>query len=74
MNRLLISWVGKADLHAPKEEQSVGKGPIAQTLSTASYDTAVLVSDYPKEVVAPFLNWLRPQTEAAMTVHYEAVI
>lgn len=71
MNRLLISWIGKADLQAPKEEQRVGKGPIAQALSTGSYDTAVLVSDYPKEVVAPFLNWLRPQTEAAVTVRHE---
>ena len=31
----------------------------------------MLVSDYPKEVVAPFLNWLRPQTEAAVTVRHE---
>ena len=71
MTRLLISWIGKADLQAPKEEQRVGKGPIAQALSTGSYDTAVLVSDYPKEVVAPFLNWLRLQTAAAVTVRHE---
>ena len=71
MNRLLISWIGKADLQAPEKEQLVGKGPIAQALSTRPYDTAVLISDYSKAVVAPFLNWLQPQTKAALTVHYE---
>lgn len=71
MSRLLISWIGKADLQAPKKEQLVGKGPIAQALSTRPYDAAMLISDYSKEVVAPFLNWLQPQTEAAVTVHYE---
>ena len=71
MNRLLISWIGKADLQAPEGEQRVGKGPIAHALSTRSYDAAVLISDYSKKVVAPFLNWLRPQTEATVTVHHE---
>ena len=71
MSRLLISWIGKADLQAPKEEQSVGKGPIANALSTRSCDAVVLISDYSEEVVAPFLNWLRPQTETLVTVHYE---
>ena len=71
MNRLLISWIGKADLQAPEGEQRVGKGPIAHALSTRSYDAAVLISDYSKKVVAPFLNWLRHQTEATVTVHHE---
>ena len=71
MNRLLISWIGKADLQALEGEQRVGKGPISHALSTRSYDAAVLISDYSKKVVAPFLNWLRPQTEATVTVHHE---
>ena len=71
MNRLLISWIGKADLQAPEGEQRVGKGPIAHALRTRSYDAAMLISDYSKKVVAPFLNWLRPQTEAAVTVYHE---
>ena len=71
MTKLLISWMGKTDLRAPEEEELVGKGPIAQSLSTRSYDAAVLISDYPKKEVAPFLKWLRPLTEAEITVRYE---
>jgi DNA-binding NtrC family response regulator len=70
---VLISWVGRTDLRAPKEEELVGKGPIAQALGVRSFDAVVLISDYPKSEVAPFLTWLRPQTKAAVTVVYESL-
>ncbi len=50
--------VGQTDLRAPQEEPLVGKGPIAQALSTRSYDAAVLISDYPEKEVMPFLEWV----------------
>ena len=71
MTKLLISWIGQADLRAPGKEELGGKGPIAQALSTRSFDAAVLISDYPKNEVVPFLKWVRSKTEAAVTVCYE---
>ena len=71
MPNLLISWVGQADLRAPRESPSAGVGPIAQALTARSYDAAVLIADYPKKEVAPFLEWLRSRSEAAVTVCYE---
>ena len=71
MPNLLISWVGQADLRAPRESPSAGVGPIAQALAARSYDAAVLIADYPKKEVAPFLEWLRSRSEAAVTACYE---
>lgn len=71
MPNLLISWVGQADLRAPRESRAAGVGPIAQALTARSYDAAVLIADYPKKQVAPFLEWLRSRSEAVVTVCYE---
>ena len=71
MAGILISWIGQTDLRAPGEGPLVGKGPIAQALDTNSYDAAVLISDYAKGEVTPFLHWLRPQIGAQVSVHYK---
>lgn len=75
MTKLLISWIGRADLHAADDgggsNGSDGLGPIAQALAERCYDSAILISDYPKENVAPFLDWLRPRAEATVTACYE---
>ena len=57
----------------PRKRPLVGKGPIAQALSTRSYDAAVLISDYPEKEVMPFLEWLRPQTKAQVAVCHKSL-
>ena len=64
----LISWIGKADLTASASRPRSGIGPIAQALEGETYDTAVLISDYPETRVTPFLEWLRSRTETRLTV------
>ncbi len=71
MKRILISWIGRADLRAPSEDPVVGNGPVAQALGAREFDAAVLISDYAENVSAPFLEWLRPWTGAAVTVRHE---
>ena len=71
MTNLLISWIGQADLRAPSDGSPTGPGPIAQALAARSYDSAVLINDYPKKDVAPFLEWLRPRVQASVTACYE---
>ncbi len=73
MADLLISWIGRADLSAADDGSDVtgGPGPVAQALAERSYDRAVLISDYPREDVAPFLDWLRPRAQAGVTVCFE---
>ena len=71
MTRILISWIGHADLRAPGNEATAGVGPVAQALSTRAYDAVALISDYEQEKVSPFLEWLRPQTRAHIEVSHE---
>ncbi len=73
MTNLLISWVGRADLLAADDGSNGadGLGPIAQALGAGRYDSAVLIADYPKEDVTPFLEWLRPRSQAGVTACYE---
>ena len=71
MTSLLISWIGQADLRAPGETQLVGMGPIAQAVRARSFDTAVLISDYPMKEVAAFLKWIRPQAGVPVAACHE---
>ena len=73
MTNLLISWIGRADLQASEDgpNGAVGLGPIAQAIDEGCYDSAVLISDYAKVEVGPFLEWLRPRARATITVCFE---
>ncbi len=70
MTRILISWIGRADLRAPSEDPVVGNGPVAQALGVREFDAVVLISDYAENVSAPF-EWLRPWTRATVAVRHE---
>ena len=73
MTNLLISWIGRADLRAADDgsNDADGPGPIAQALGEGCYDSAVLISDYPKADITPFLEWLRQRALAKVTARYE---
>jgi len=61
--RVLVSWIGATDLRAVAEEESVGLGPVAQALLASEYTEAVLISDYSKVRVAPYLDWLAARSD-----------
>ena len=71
MAGILITWIGHADLRAPGHEATAGIGPVAQALSARAYDAVTLISDYPREEVTPFLEWLRSRTRAHVEVAHE---
>jgi len=64
--RVLVAWIGHADLDGPKEDATKGVGPIAQALRARVFDRALLLSDYSPEVDAPFLAWLATQTAVTL--------
>jgi len=64
VRRFLVAWIGKADLRAPTESQSVGQGPIAQALTNREFDEAFLLSDYDNKQVQPYLKWLKGRAKA----------
>ena len=68
MRRILLAWIGTTDLRAPTEQQVVGVGPIAQALTTRTFDEAYLLSDHPPARVEPFHAWLQAHTPTAVTI------
>ncbi len=62
--KVLVSWVGRTDLRAPAETDKVGVGPIAQAVEARSFQSILLISDYPETEVKPFLAWLKHRTPA----------
>ena len=71
MRRVLVSWVGRTDLRAPTEAETVGVGPIAQALDARPFDEVVLVTDYGEKETTPFLRWLRGRTQAEIRIAFE---
>ncbi|MEI6206793.1 MAG: sigma-54 dependent transcriptional regulator [Desulfuromonadales bacterium] len=59
MNKILISWIGRTDLRAVKEGETVGLGPIAQAVRVLSFDRIVLLNNFPEAEVKPYIDWLR---------------
>lgn len=68
MRRVLVSWLGNTDLRAPTEGSAVGVGPIAQALEAREFDEVFLLSDYEDRLTAPYLQWLRPRTNARVQI------
>lgn len=66
MQQVLITWIGRTDLRAATESDTIGLGPIAQALTSRSFDAAYLVTDYPDSEVKPFVSWLKKKTTTAL--------
>lgn len=71
MRKVLVAWIGSADLKAPKESDTVGVGPIAQALAGDAFDEALLLSDWTTDRAAPYAKWLRTRTAAKVEVLHE---
>lgn len=70
---VLVAWVGSTDLRAATEEDAVGVGPIAQAIDARSFDEIVLLSDFEKNAVEPYLKWLRSRGAASLRVEYRSL-
>ena len=58
MPRVLVSWIGHADLRAVKETPTDGVGPVAQAIDSARFDAAFLLTDHDAESV-DYARWLK---------------
>ena len=57
MCKVLVSWIGHADLRAPEESAAAGVGPVAQALDTGTFDAAFLLTDYGDEALG-YHRWV----------------
>jgi DNA-binding NtrC family response regulator len=71
MEKVLVSWVGRTDLRARTEEETVGVGPIAQAVDALAFDRIILLHDYPKAEVKPYAAWVRARTAAKIDLQFQ---
>ena len=58
MKQILVAWIGKTDLRAPKDSREIGFGPIAQALLWKEFDALELLCDSPEDALPGFRDWL----------------
>ncbi len=69
-DRILLAWVGSADLRAVTDEATVGQGPIAQALATGRFRRAVLLSNFEQAASEHYCEWLRARTPAEVSLEH----
>src|ERR1700738_4609910 len=57
--RILVSWIGNADLRAPDSEDKMDVGPVAQALEARQFDRVLLLADQDKGALRKYEGWLR---------------
>lgn len=69
MKRILISWIGKADLDACQQglEHTSNPGPVLATLKTERFASAHFLCNYPQKELATYLAWLKHQIQIPVT-------
>ena len=74
VRKILVSWIGNADLRGPEENESIGVGPLAQALDARAFDEVHLLTNHPQDAVRPYLRWLeRYACDAKLHIHREAL-
>jgi DNA-binding NtrC family response regulator len=68
MSRVLLCWIGHADLKASRSEEGAGLGPIGKAVEARPFDRVTLLSDYTKATGAAYVKWLRGQTDVSVTL------
>ena len=67
---ILLCWIGLTDLRASKGEPEAGLGPVAQAVSSRSYQSVVLLSNFKKDDSDTYNSWLRKQTAAKVNIRH----
>ncbi len=65
MARVLLAWIGLADL---KGVESDGSGPIAQALAELEFEHVVLLNNMPADRVTAFERWAKKKAKGTLAV------
>src|SRR5437660_788054 len=57
--RMLVTWLGTADLRAPDAQEKMDVGPVAQALEARQFDRVLLLADQEKKALRKYEGWLR---------------
>jgi len=59
--RILVSWIGTADLNAAERGEESELGPVARAIAAGVYDAIWLLATQPEERLGKFEKWLSEQ-------------
>jgi transcriptional regulator with PAS, ATPase and Fis domain len=65
MARVLLAWIGLADL---KGAEGDGSGPVAQALAGREFDHVLLLNNMPPERIATFERWVKRKVDGTLTI------
>jgi transcriptional regulator with PAS, ATPase and Fis domain len=68
MARVLLAWIGMADLKAATSDNATELGPIVQALAARDFDHVILLNNIAEEKVAGFERWVKKKTKATVMV------
>jgi hypothetical protein len=73
--RLLVSWIGNADLQAAEKEDNSDIGPVAQAIEARQFDRVLLLANQNKAALRKYEGWLRAKfiTKARVQLSLEHV-
>lgn len=66
--RILVSWLGAADLKSPEAEDKTDIGPVASTLAAREFDRVLLIADQDQKRIRKYEGWLRARLGARKRV------
>lgn len=66
MARVLVSWIGTADLRAAESGDPTNIGPVAQALAAREYDNVILLADQEPAAVKQYEQWIASRTSASV--------
>jgi DNA-binding NtrC family response regulator len=71
--RVLVSWIGNADLRAPDAGDRSDIGPVAQAIEARSFDRVLLLADQKKAALRKYEGWLRAKIAVKTRLTFEYV-
>lgn len=66
--RVLVAWIGSADLRGPSSSDGADIGPIANALDARAFDKAVFLANQDAGEVKRFVKWLTERTAIKIEV------
>lgn len=66
--RVLVAWIGSADLRGPSSADGTDVGPIANALDARSFERAVLLANQDAAETRRFVKWLRDRGSTKIEV------
>lgn len=70
MQKVLLTWLGGADIESCKDETRSNLGPVAGAIIARNYKHVYILSDFPEQVTNKYKRWLENTTSVKVSMRY----